>query len=208
MNWDKFIIVLMLVFMINVNAKDLIENENKLFAFVGEYVDIYEFDTQTSPDVIMLDLGYTAKYKVLKSIYGNYSGEFIEFNAYDHYGFPEFAKFKVALLFVSEENGIIFHQKYQFFDVYKTKGNRWATCGNPYEFEDEIKPKALKSIEFSPSLEFDISRMSKKYYEEEYPLPIFRIIDTNTAICIKGVYADELFEIKQKTVFKARGIKF
>ena len=48
----------------------------------------------------MLDLGYHAKYKIMSSIYGEYKGgEIIEFNAYDHYGFPEFARFKTCVNF-------------------------------------------------------------------------------------------------------------
>ena len=79
------------------------ERNNRLFVFVGKKIAI-----QNEPYVRgSLDNGFTAKYKVLQRVYGNYEKDTIEFTAYDHYGIPAFSKYKNVLLFVSEYEGNI-----------------------------------------------------------------------------------------------------
>lgn len=184
----------------------MIESKNNLYVFVGEQIDVYEFDTQKNDEVIVLDMGYVAKYRVLKSIYGKYNGgEIIEFNAYDHYGFPEFAKYKTVLLYVSEVDGKLYHQKYLYSEVYKTEKDRWALCGNPYELEDGYENREVSNINFNPSLAVDVSNLSLIYAKQEYPSPFFEI-SGNKALCKKGVFAYDLFELERDTVLKARGL--
>jgi hypothetical protein len=72
-----------------------IEKKNTLFAFVGEKMDVQSLPV----DPESMDGGIRAKYEILLPVYGSYSGETIEFIAYDHYGWPAFASFKNVLLF-------------------------------------------------------------------------------------------------------------
>ncbi len=188
------------------HCEDLINSPNDLLVFVGEQIDIYEFEIATNADTISLDLGFKAKYKILDTVFGEYNqGEVIEFNAFDHYGFPEFARFKTVLLFVSEGEHAIYHQKYQYYDVYKTADGRWATCGNPYEYEDMVESKEPVAITFDPSVTHDVSLMSGIFAKQEYPEPTF-VIDDKGAHCVMGVYVDELFDIKRQTTLKERGL--
>ena len=190
--------------LINKNISDPIEKKNTLFAFVGEKIDVSKIPVSESS----MDIGFKAKYKILLKVYGNYTKDTIEFIGYDHYGFPKFAKFKNVLLFVSNNCGELYHEKYMFNDVYKTKDGRWAS---PYSYSDydhpyigliDIKPEV---IEFQDQISYPITGVRKEYLEMKYPAPYFKISDGN-AVAIYGNYLEDLFMLKKKTVLTARGL--
>ena len=208
----RFIIILLVLSNTSCAATGQIESTNNLFAFVGEQVDIKEVDNdgpiKEDGDVITisLDSEFKAKYKILEPVFGKYGGgEIIEFTAFDHYGFPDFAKFKTALIFVSEHDGDIYHQKYQFYDVYMTKSGRWAACGEPDDYINIDDPKPLENITFKPPVYEDLTHTSDIYANKLYEEPIYEI-QGNKAVCKQGVFVDELFRIKKETVLKARGV--
>ncbi len=89
------------------------EAKNNLYVFVGEKISVEEFNPETKKGEIPFDQAFNAKYKVIQNLYGNYENDTIEFEVYDHYGFPPFAKYKTVLLFVSEHKGKLCHEKYQ-----------------------------------------------------------------------------------------------
>lgn len=186
------------------------DKNNKLFVFVGEKIEVVPFEPETEEGEVLMDASFKAKYRVIQKIYGKYDKDIIEFEVYDHYGIPPFSKYKDVLLFVSEYEGKLYHEKYQFFDVYKTKDGRWASCGDPYRFDDYHR-KNIKAInlEFEESLIFNLDEYKKDYrpdfVKEFFKSPYFKITG-NKAECIKGVFVEDLFRIKKEGVLKARGL--
>ena len=183
-----------------------IERNNKLFVFVGEKMDVQSLPA----DPGSMDGGFRAKYKILLPVYGSYSGETIEFTAYDHYGWPAFASYKNVLLFISEYQGKYYHEKYQYFDVYKTKNGRWAS---PYKAEDynhvyntqtTIKPEV---IEFAETVKYALHFKGPDgtEFKMSYPVPYYAT-KGDSAISIYGNYVEELFALKKSGVLAARGL--
>lgn len=187
--------------------KQQLENRpSKVYAFVGEKVEVKEFNPQVEKGAILMDSAFKAKYKIIQNVYGDYQGEFIEFEAFDHYGYPAFAKFKNVLLFVSEYKGKLYHEKYQYFDVYLTKDGKWAGCGDPYQFEEvHRKPVNTFNLDFIEPVSYDLSQFNAKQRKEFYPKPFYKI-EGKKAICLRGAYIDELFLVKKNGVLKARGV--
>jgi len=186
------------------NISDPVERENTLFAFVGEKIDVSEIPVSEWA----MDFGFKAKYKILLKVYGNYSNDTIEFVGYDHYGFPRFAEFKYVLLFVSNDSGRLYHEKYMFHDVYKTKDGRWA---GPYSISDynhpyieavDIKPEL---IEFQEQVSYPINGLRQGYINLRYPEPFYKIVDSS-AVAIYGNFLEDLFLLKKRTVLTARGL--
>ncbi len=184
-----------------------IENErnNHLFVFVGEKISVEEQPAEKGS----MDAFYLATYKVLLPVYGYYRGDTIQFRVYDHYGRPGFEPYKNVMLFVTEYEGKYYHEKYQYYDVYKTKNGRWASSYKEMEyhhiynknttvkpekidFEDEVsygKTKILDTLAFSP------------YYKEPY----YKFVD-DKAIAVYGNYLEDLFRLKKEGVLAARGL--
>jgi hypothetical protein len=183
-----------------------IEKKNTLFAFVGEKIDVQPLPVAPGS----MDGGFRAKYKILLPVYGSYSGETIEFTAYDHYGWPAFASFKNVLLFVSEYQGKYYHEKYQYFDVYKTKDGRWASpyksedYGHPFNKNTTIKPEV---IEFAESVKYPLhfKRQDGSEYTVSYLAPYY-VTKGDSAIAIYGNYVEDLFALKKTGVLAARGL--
>lgn len=65
-----------------------------------------------------------ARYLILQPVYGHYDQDTFEFEAYDHYGIPAFAAYEHLLLYVSNVQGRLIHEKYQYADVYRTRNGR------------------------------------------------------------------------------------
>jgi hypothetical protein len=181
-----------------------IEKNNRLIAFVGEKIEVQPLPQESGS----MDAGFRAKYKVLLNVYGNYSKNTIEFTAYDHYGQPGFSNYKNVLLFVSEHKGKYYHEKYQYFDVYKTKNGRWAS---PYKSEDynhayntytPIKPEI---IEFAETVAYPVRI---KWHDGtdvtlSYPSSFYKM-KGDSAIAIYGNYLEDLFALKKSGVLAAR----
>jgi len=185
------------------------QEENKptnFYVFVGEKIEVKPFQPETEKDEILMDSAFKAKYRVIQNLYGNYDKGKIEFKVYDHYGTPPFSRYTNVLLFVSEYKGKLYHEKYQYFDVYKTKDGRWASCGDPYRF-DEYHRKDIKltKLEFDEPLFFDLTEFNAKYIKEVFKEPYFKV-NRNKAQCKMGAYIDELFVVKKEGVLKARGL--
>ena len=181
--------------------------DTNLFVFVGEKVSVDEFQPDSAPDVIIMDAAFKAKYKILKPVFGSYSGAEIEFDAYDHYGRPAFERYPFVLLFVSADNGRYFHQKYQFFPVFRTKSGAWAGCGSPYRFEPPMHHGSLKpqKLDFGPDAFLDISGYSTGDARKWFPQEDFDIRGKR-AYCLRGNPVEELFEVKKQGVLAARGL--
>jgi hypothetical protein len=188
------------------------ETNPKLYAFIGEKIDAKYSDQyycqENGVTTIPMDARYLVKYKILKNISGGYPNDTISFESYSHYGKPEFIKYKYVLLFVSEHCGRLFHEKYQYFDVYPTIDGRWARPGDPYRFDGHLpRIKTASRIRFKNNLSFDISNEYTYVIKQEYPKGYFKMT-RERAYPMKGVYLEDLLYIKGTGVLKARGFKF
>ena len=175
----------------------------KLYVFIAEKISVnYARDTLYC-DRFSMDSKFDASYKIIKNLYGDFKGDSIKFTAYDHYGVPAFSHHKYVLLFVSKYCGKLFHEKYQYFDVYPTTNGRWASPGDPRRFNSSDTSRVqIEKIPFG-TLNFD-KIIDGVYHNMTFTSPYFKI-EGNCVEPIMGAYAEELFEIKKKTVLKARG---
>lgn len=176
-----------------------------------EYIDttIVEGDTTISKrKAISMDRRFRAKYKILQKVYGTFKSDTIEFIAFDHYGVPAFSRYKHVMLFVSKVNGRLYHEKYQYFDVYKAKNGRWAGAYSVGEYEHKynentsIKPEW---IDFVKQVSYNVKGRSSEDIQYLFPSPYFKIVG-HKAIAVWGNYVEELFELKKGGILKARGI--
>jgi hypothetical protein len=181
------------------------ESNSKYFAFVGEKITVEP--VVPSPGEVKFDQQFSAKYHVLEKVYGNYDGEVIEFTVFDHHGFPSFAKYDHALIYIEVHDGKYYHAKYMYSPLFETVDGEWA---GPYDDEDynhennsgtNIKPEIIL---FRKPVTFDISQVSPKYVKDFYPKPYYRIWGSR-AIAVYGNYVTELFLLKQHGVLRARG---
>ncbi|WP_285009279.1 hypothetical protein [Pedobacter faecalis] len=185
----------------------------KLFVVIAEKISLnqkeeYICSESGKPYQASWDQMFEAKYKVLKSIYGGYAKDTINFTVYDHgTSAPAFSEHRYVMLFVSEHCGRLFHEKYQYFDVYPTADGRWARAGDPYRF-DRHSPRVIQArkIEFKPGFSIDIRQRYAHEIPKEYPKEYFRVT-RNKAYPQVGVYVEELLQIKKDGTLKARGIE-
>ena len=177
------------------DQSSLAEKENNLFVFIGEKIDFKELPQEE----ISMDGKFYGKYKVLQHVYGEYKLDTIEFTAYDHYGIPDFSNYKNVMLFVREHKGKYYHEKYQFYDVYKTADKRWA--GRYLGRES----KSAQKISFAEEISFPLSTVNKKEIGCWFPAPYYRIAG-DKAITEHGIYIENLFKIKWDGILKSRGL--
>lgn len=205
----KFNLYIIIVFLFSFCAIAQGQQKRNLIVFVGEKIEsskVAEIDSNS------WDLGGLYRYKILKKVYGNYKGDTIEFEAYDHYGTPEFSNYEHVLLFVSEYEGKFYHEKYQYFDVYKTKNGGWASPGDPYRFDTNISEKKVKLNKeaFLDPVIFDVvnGRLKNPVNITQLDLifkePYFFLKD-GKACAYEGTCVRNLFNIKKEGVLKARG---
>lgn len=154
-----------------------------------------------------MDLAFLARYEVLSIVRGEYVGKTIDFEVYDHGGFPNFANFEIVLLFVSlPDDGSYYHQKYQYIPVYPTADDTWAGCGDPYARESDVHLGSIEAhdIKFDPPLVFDLRGLTQSEIRTQYPRAYFRRSRTS-AECIKGNTLEELLKVKFDGVLGTRG---
>lgn len=183
------------------------DNKPKHYVVIAEKIDVKRIDPYYCGNLVSFDGQYVSKYKLLKTIYGTVLPDTINFTAFDHYGTPKFSYYKYVMLFLSEYCGKLYHEKYQFFDVYPTKDGRWARPGDPYRYDKHWqKDIQIVKLNFKDNLSFDIEDEDEHVIKEKYPRPYFRMTK-NRAFPLTGVYAEELLEIKKNGVLKARNIE-
>jgi hypothetical protein len=177
---------------------------NSLFVFVGEKIEVVELPDREGA----FDNAFLAKYKVLDKYYGDYLKDTIEFEVYDHYGEPAFSRHNVVLLFVSFHEGEFYHEKYQYFDLYRAKNGKWARPYSTGDYRHEYNrstPVKPEKIEFAHDVYYDVSGLGKKAINEWYPAPYYRTTGSK-AKAIYGNYVPELFKLKRNGILKACGL--
>ncbi|MFV0468898.1 MAG: hypothetical protein ACK5MK_08245 [Dysgonomonas sp.] len=212
----KHNILLLLIFSCIVSSKAQTRKDS-LYVFVGEKIKIeeipYKIDTLPDGRVSMpMDTGFNCEYKIIENVYGNYPSDTIKFRAYDHYGVPAFSRYDNVMLFVSiSPDGTLYHQKYQYFNLYKTKDGKWASPYSAYDYnhtylkyETDIKPERIK---FESSVSYDISKMKESDIKYWFPRKYY-LIKKGKAYPKYGNYIPELFELKKRGILLARGIFF
>jgi hypothetical protein len=197
-----WLIVVQFYFVTNSNGQEAKVN---LFVFVGEKISVEAFSPVVPEGSYLMDNAYKAKYKIIKTVYGQFENDTIEFEVYDHYGFPPFAAYTNVLLYVSKAgDGTWFHQKYQYSDVYLTTDGRWASSydrqgyGHVYNDHTSIAPE---SISFKDSVSYEIGELQSEWF----PAPYYEI-KNGRAYVVMGNYVEELFLLRKNGVLKARGI--
>ena len=200
--------------------------KDSLIVFVGEKLSVRYFPEEESRWIVdsilinetdtvvsrhlepSMDSRYQAKYRILELVHGAYQADTIEFTAYVHEGGPAFAQFNHVLLFLSYSNGKLYHEKYQYFDVYKAKNGRWASpypaadYNHPYRDSISVKPE---KISFTEGLKFSLKLPRNFYMQRSYPPPFYKIQEEYAAP-VFGNYVEDLFKLKMETTLKARGI--
>lgn len=181
---------------------------SKFYIFIGKKIELKGQEVPYYCNVVMMDAEFKSTYKIEKNIYGDFPKDSIVFTTFDHYGTPNFGKYKYVLLFVGEYCGKLFHEKYQYFDLYKTKNGKWASPGDPYKYDTYQKEKIItaKKITFDSSVWFDVSKLNTEQIELEYPNEFYKIVD-NKAIPFMGTYVEDLIKIKKNGVLKERKIE-
>ena len=178
-----------------------------LIAFVGRKIDVRYIEPKPNPNEWILDAEFLLRYEVLEVIFGSYPHKEITFTSYVHVGEPEFKKHKFGLLYVSEYEGRLFHQKYLFQAVYPTATGRWAGCGDPYSWMPPEVPRHVKPemVAFWPPVVFDTRRLPQADIDKKYPAPFF-LHERGKAICVMGNYTPELFQVMKDGPLTARRV--
>jgi hypothetical protein len=165
-------------------ADEKLDAKRDLIVFVGKKLSVAEQPAEENS----LDGKFKARFRVLHSVFGRYDKPEITFTAYDHYGEPAFAHYDTVLLFVARYEGELYHEKYQFFPVHPTANGRWASCGNPDQWEGSYHHGKLKPVPI---------KFAGEIVDEATKRP-----------CTEGNYVEDLLRMKQNGVLKARGWVF
>jgi hypothetical protein len=197
-----------------------IDDSKNLYAFIGKKIAITEFDPNNPKKVRMeidsitkdtlrfesyvMDNGFKCKYLVKRNLYNQIENDTIEFEAYDHYGRPEFENYDELVLYLSKDKeGNYYHHKYQFESIYLDSTERFYSypkfLGDGYlQAADDLN--SVK-VEFPESERFDITNMGESAIKSYYPNYYYRI-EKQYAYPIRGMFLSELIEFRIRTTFK------
>ena len=179
---------------------------SKFYVFVGQKLKVIPEQEPYYCNVFTLDSKVNAEYKILQQVQGQFPKDTIVFASFNHNHSITFSNYENVLIFVGEYCGELYHEKYQYFDLYKTADGKWASPGDPYKY-DEYHRKNLKAqnIQFADTVCFDISELGEAAIKQKFPFPFYKI-EKQKAIPIMGNYIDELIAVKNEGVFKAKKI--
>ena len=215
----RALFVLALTIMMLASIAAAAESEPRLVAFIGKLVSIKELpdrcpDTdkpkKSAQDLesicIQFDALYEARYEVVEILSGEVRSKWITFNIADHYGFPRFADYQYALLFVDVGPAENWLEKYQGYAVHRTSTDSWASCGNPYDERSGDVPRGLRPISFAGDFgivgEFSSDGIARRFLDSKE-----MVVDGGRITCRNGVYAADLYDMVRSGVMSARGIQ-
>jgi hypothetical protein len=183
----------------------------QLLVFVGEKI---EFMKDTIVDTENISFGgddYIVTYKVVKLLCGNPEKDTIScYTADEWHTPPKLTNYEHALVFLYKYkwDWRVHYSCMHYFDVYKTKDNRWASpyAWYEYAFKENVPPVKPQKILFEKELSFDLNGCSDDEIKKCYPSPYYEIKD-NRAITVYGHYLDDLMKIKEKS-FRSRRLMY
>lgn len=177
-------------------------------ALVGRLVSIKELPNPCAgdgtPTCVSLDELYEAKYQVVDVLSGVAGGPEISFRIADHYGFPRFAHYRNALLFVARESDGNYLEKYQGYAVHRTTNGSWATCGDAYSADE--RPHGLRTIAFAEDLGI-AGDFSEEGIKERFPDTKYLDVSNGRIRCRLGIPVTDLYERVRTGVLAARGLQ-
>ena len=190
------------------------------FVFVGQLLSIEELPDPCEQKqeetgeltCITMDSLYRARYRVLQRIAGSYPGDVITFDIADHYGFPKFARYRNAVLFVGLYDDRPWLHKYQGIAVHRTVAGQWASCGEiEYRRKGEPVPPQVKPLRF----EHDIASVGEiseagwmeilRDWQTSHEAMDHRI-ERGRIRCTRGILLEDLYDIVRDGVMRARGV--
>lgn len=184
----------------------------EILAVVGRLVSIKRLpspcerkDGSAEPDCIMLDGLYEAKYEIQSVLSGPAHGLEISFRIADHYGFPRFAHYRNALLFVTIHADRNVLQKYQGYAVHRTTNGSWASCGDPYNEFFGDPAQGVQAIDFADDLGI-VGDFSEEGIRERFPEAKYLDLSNGRIRCRRGIPLSDLYERVRSGVLAARGI--
>lgn len=193
------------------------ETTVETLVFVGELVSIEPMPDPCEEEArrtgtlgcISMDALYRATYRVVMPVVGQSAGE-VTMGIADHYGFPGFAFFPHALLFVGAYKDGPWLHKYQGIPMHRTSDGQWAACG---EVDHRGVDKALSNR--AKPLAFERSVAARKGFSKEgweRLLPMWKEqrdtyrIERGQVHCLKGIPLSETYEIVRQGVMAAREV--
>ncbi|GAB3509739.1 hypothetical protein [Pseudoxanthomonas daejeonensis] len=161
-------------------------------------------------DCISMDSLYRATYRVVQPVVGETVGEAMTFSVADHYGFPYFAHFTHALLFVEVGKDGAWLHKYQAIPMFRTADGQWAACGD-MDYRSDQKPLVAQArpMAFAEpmltvgTLDADArERLASRWKQAPDTYRVTR----GQLHCLKGVPVGEAYEIVRQGVMDAREV--
>ena len=181
---------------------------SKFYVFVGKKLKVTPEPETYYCDVVIMDSRVKAEYKVLQQVVGDFPKDTIIFTSFNHNQRITFSNYENVLLFVSEYCGKLYHEKYQYFDLYLSTDNKWASPYSSRDYNHPFKDKITvkpERIPFKDEISFPIDKFSSDDIKTWFPKPYYEIRN-GRAIAVYGNYVEDLFKLKQLTILKARGI--
>jgi hypothetical protein len=186
--------------------------------FVGERVSIEPMEDPCEAEAkrtgelrcIVMDELYRATYRVVLPVSGTTPAQEVTFEIADHYGFPPFAHFSHALLFVAIDKDRNWLHKYQGIAMHRTTEGQWAACGEvdrrgvDKDLSHRARPlpfaEPIVSKDAIPDPAWDRLLAAWKEARGTYR------IKGGQVRCLKGVPVRETYEIVRQGVMKAREV--
>lgn len=178
-----------------------------LLVFIGQKISVEKQQPPRCDNCIIMDEHFVANYRILDTVFGDYRGNTIAFDVYDHYGTPAFSTYETVLLFVSRApDGSWVHEKYQFYDLHQGVDGQWYGCGDTYQsYPNPPRTVKARPVDFPAPVSYPLKDLRPEQIKRYYPSGFFDIRG-GRAWCLKGSSAADLFEAKKQTTLAARGI--
>lgn len=184
------IIAVLLLFLGNFGFGQSLKNDS-LYIFIGKKISVIkfnpnensekivgkEFDKEIGDSInivikkVVMDEAFLCRYQVMENLH-NTLPKVIEFEAYDHYGRPDFEQYDEVILYLYQnKNGKFYHKKYTYNRIYMVN-NELITIPNYLNDYQKLALDKLKSIRFNQNKKIKFRReLGKSYYY--YPKPYF-----------------------------------
>jgi hypothetical protein len=126
--------------------------------------------------------------------------ETIEFNAYDHYGRPDFENYENIILYIfKNKNGDFVHKKYMYDPVYKING-KWMGIIKTADDQKKLKPININKDNSIKTALGSCDKLCQKIY---YPSPYFKI-KNGFAYPKKAFEINDIISYRKTTTFKIK----